>query len=411
MVCGMSWEWKIPKLNVEFDTLENNLGVIIHRKKLLTVAYRILSKFGYRNEEIPEEIHLLEHMMFKPEERIFPVFQKMGGDINGYVAMDEFGIYWNIPHVFQMDAANTVMNIIDKNRHYWTKEMLKREKNVILREISENFSNPRSYIGILVRRKLFGEGAPGTHDPREIERAFNGISIDYIRSKADKMAPEASVLAIVGVAEDGAAEIFGDWSGTPCRVKALKPDPEYGWHFEARETMENFLSVAWIGAPKSTVDSEVLSLLAAILAAFPTSRLYRRLRIVEGLVYYVVALNFSFVDTGYFMINTSTVPRHTREVIGYIMDEVVRIIDDGISEEEVRDMKNMFFGMLYNLTDSKVALSSTLAYNGLFYGDPLKLYNETAVMVSKLRPEDIQRVAREYLKPEKNVVCVIGRKY
>ncbi len=402
--------WEIPELNIVKRRLENSLRIVVYNRNFLTVAFRMLSAYGYRNEDFPEAIHLLEHMLFKPEEKVFTVFQKIGGDINGYVGIDEFGIHWIVPKVFQEKAIEAVRDILTENRRYWTETMLEREKHIILGETREKFSNPRTYVNILLRKKLFGENTPGTHPPEVIEKAFRNATLDTIRREAENISPEISVLAGVGNVDFEKLEHLNTWHGRPSKIKNLKPEPDYGVHFVEKDVQENFIALGWISAPKSSVDSEILSLLGAIMTAFPMSRLYRRLRLELGLVYYVGAANMGFVDTGYFTINTSTVPQKTQYVIEIIRSEITEIIDNGVSMEEIEDMKNLFFGSLYNITDSKIALSSMIAYNELFYGDALKTYRETAVMVSKLKPEDIQRVAKRYLTPEKSVICIVGRK-
>ncbi len=402
--------WKIPKVRVKKKILSNSLRVVYNIRKLLTVTFRILSKHGYRNETFPESVHLLEHMLFKPEERVFPVFQKIGGDINGFVSMDEFSIHWNVPSFFQENAVEVVDRILNENKRYWTENMLEREKFVIVREIGEAYSDPKSYLNIFLRKKLFGEDAPGTHDPEVIENAFKKVTLDDIKHEVDYLSPDNSVLSIVGKLDEKVINKLEHWSGKKPKIKSLKPQPEYGVHVDDRDIPESFLGIAWISAPRSTVEAEVLGLLGAVLTAFPTSRLYRELRVKRGLVYFVSAVNISFVDTGFFVINTATKPKKVDEVINIIKDEIARIIDDGISENEVDDMKNLFFGALYNLTDSKIALSSVLAYNELFYNDSLKLYRVTAERVKNLRLEDVERVARKYLEPNKSVTCIVGKR-
>jgi len=403
-------EWKIPEVYVEKERLSNSLDVIFCIKDYLTVAFRILSKYGYRNETFPESVHLLEHMLFKPEERVFPIFQKIGGDINGYVSTDEFSIYWNVPRIFQDRAIDAVDRIINENKKHWTKDMLEREKHVIVREIGENYSDPKSYLNIFLRKKLFGEYTPGTHSPQEIEKVFRGVTLEDIRREVEHLAPENSVLSSVGKTTKEIVERLDDWVGRAPETKTLKPQPDYGLHIDDREILESYISFGWISPPRSSVEAEILSLMATILTAFPTSRLYKELRVKRGLVYFVGAMNVPYVDTGYFLIHTITTPQNVGKIVEIIKEQIQKIIDEGPTEEELDNMKNMFFGGLYNLTDSKMALSSVLAYNELFYDDPLRTYTVVARRVQKLKIEDVIMAAKRYLDPEKAVICIVGEK-
>ncbi|MEX0569457.1 MAG: M16 family metallopeptidase [Candidatus Njordarchaeota archaeon] len=405
----MKAKWQVPKIDIEEHVLENGLRVIFHWKNFLTITYRILSSYGYRNGDFPEAVHLLEHMLFKPEEKVFPVFQQIGGDINGYVSMDEFSIYWTIPKVFQDEAIAAVKNILTQNKKLWTEHMLEKEKFVIIREIGENFSNPSSYLNIFLRKKIFGPDAPGTHSPEQIEKAFRSVKLDDIKQESENISPEISVMSIVGDFSKEAVRKIEIWNGKKIEQKALKPDPDYGIHKEKRETTEDFIGIAWLGPSRSTPDSEIMGLFGAMMTAFPTSRLYRKLRLEKGLVYYVSAGNVSFIDSGYFAMNTATLPKKTQEVIEIIKNEIANIIDEGITEEELETIKNIFFGTLYNMTDTKTTLSGVLAYGALFFGDPLRVYKETAERVLKLKIKDVQKVVAKYLDPEKMVVCIVGK--
>lgn len=405
----LSVEWEIPKISVEEWRLENSLKVVSYWKEFLTVTYRILSSYGYRNEDFPEAVHLLEHMLFKPEEKVFPIFQRIGGDINGYVSMDEFSIYWTIPKVFQDEAIMAVNNILMENRKLWTEQMLEKEKLVIIREIGENHSNPSSYLNIFLRKKILGENTPGTHSPDQIEKAFRTIKLEDMKQESENIAPQISVLSVVGEFSKETITKIEDWRGKKVQQKPLKPNPDYGTHKEKRETTENFIGMAWLGPPRSIPDSDILGLFGATITAFPTSRLYKKLRLEKGLVYYVSAGSVTFIDSGYFAITTATLPKNTKDVIEIIKNEIAEIIDEGISEEELETMKNIFFGALYNMTDTKTTLSNVLAYGALFFKDPLKIYNETAKRVLKLRTEDVRKVVAKYLDPEKTVICIVGK--
>jgi len=403
--------WEIPKIEITRHRLENCLRVILHRREYLTATYRILMPHGYRNETFPESVHLLEHMLFKPEDNVFPIFQRIGGEINGYVSMDEFSIYWIVPKIFQDKAINGVRKILTENYKYWTGEIFEKEKAVILKELGENFSNPARYIGIFLRKKLFGENTPGTHSPETVEKAFKNITLNDVRAELESISPTDSVLSVVGDVDIEKLEPLKDWRGRGGGWKKLRIETEPGYHFEYRDLPMSYIAIGWISASKKEDYSEILSLLSTILAAFPTSRLYRKLRLEKGLVYYVEAFNVAHIDTGLFAIMTSTTPRHLETVINTTLEEIERIIDEGPTEEEVQDMKNMFFGALYNLTDSKSGLAGVLAYDELFFGDALRLYRKVTKVVQNLKPENVQKAARRYLKPEKNVICILGKKH
>jgi len=348
--------------------------------------------------------------MFKPEEAVFPRFQRIGGDINGFVSMDEFGIYWSMPKVFQREALDAVRDIIMENRRRWTDGMLRREKQIILRELANNYSDPKTYAAIFVRRKIFGEGAPGTHRPEDVEKAFRSVELEDLRREAEKLAPSSAVMGVVGDVNPDLFHMLEEWRGVPAGTRSLSPRPESGIHYEERDYEESFIAIGWPSPPRGRPESKILDLLASSLTAFPTSRLYRRLRLEMGLVYYVVAANVSFVDSGYFTIYTATAPDKTDLVIDAILDELHKVLDEGLEESEVRDMKNMFFGALYSITDTKDMLAGVIAHGELFFGDPLRVYGSVARTIQRLEPDDVRRVAREYLKPKDAVICVVGRR-
>lgn len=396
----------------EFD---NGLRVVLCPKPALTVASHLLILFGERQvePEMPEALHLLEHLVFKPEKKTFDTIKRCGGILNGATGPDGVSFYWWVPSRKVQLALSVYRHILLEAPNYWTHEIVEREKRVILNEVSEAYSKPEGMLSVHFRKKLLGPDAPGAHTPEEVRRAFERLSLGDLKELLSSLTPAVSCCALVGDVSDETANVLAsyldDWRGEKIKLRPIIPKPEVGVHRIQRSDVEStFIRIGWITVDYRHEDNIALRALASILAAFPTSRLYQELRIKRGLVYGVSAVQVSSFDHGYLEISTATRRGKEDEVLEIILRELEKLADEGPDVGELEETKEWLEGTTSLLADSWQSLASVLAENTLVHGNPTWFLDEMLPRLRRLRPEDIQRVARKYLRRERAVVCILG---
>ena len=138
-----------------------------------------------------------------------------------------------------------------------------------------------------------------------------------------------------------------------------------------------------------------------------SSRLMDNIRDNKGLAYDVHSGFAAEKETGAFEVSIQTKNESASEVIAETLKELKRIQAELVSEKELADAKAYLTGSfpLRMDTSSKIAgmLTSIEIYNlGLDY--PQKYTS----LINSITREDIQRVAKKYLHPDRLVIVVVA---
>jgi hypothetical protein len=162
-----------------------------------------------------------------------------------------------------------------------------------------------------------------------------------------------------------------------------------------------------IALPRKHPDYLALDLALKILGGEGGNRLHRVLRSERGLTYGASADMTALKDTGHLVADTDTRSDSTGEVLRLIVDEMSRLQRQRVRPQELADAQAYLTGSfpLKIETPSAIALQ---VLNGVFYGldlDELQTYRER---VNAVTPDDIQRVAREYLRPDRLSIVLVG---
>jgi len=127
----------------------------------------------------------------------------------------------------------------------------------------------------------------------------------------------------------------------------------------------------------------------------------------RGLAYSVYSYFDAGIDTGSFQVVMQTKNETAAEAIGIAKEEIQRLREKEVSEDELQATKDYLVGSFPLRLDTNRRISGFLAQVeffqlGLDYPDR---YPE---LIRRLTREDILRVARLYLQPEKLTVVVVA---
>ena len=107
------------------------------------------------------------------------------------------------------------------------------------------------------------------------------------------------------------------------------------------------------------------------------------------------------------MAETDTRSDATAEVLRLIVDEIARLQREPVSLRELRSAQDYLAGN-FPLTIETPDAIATQVLNVLFYGLPLSDIETYRERVNAITPDDIQRVARQYLQPDRLSVVLVG---
>jgi hypothetical protein len=167
------------------------------------------------------------------------------------------------------------------------------------------------------------------------------------------------------------------------------------------------IRVGNIAIPRKHDDYMALDLAIKVLGGEGANRLHRVLRTERGLTYGASADMNGMKDTGDIVAETNTRSQTTGETLRLMVDEFWRLIRDRVNERELTGAQEYLTGSfpLTIETPSQIALQ---VLNAVFYGlnlNDLETYRER---VNGVTVDDVQRVAREYLHPDRLTIVLVG---
>jgi predicted Zn-dependent peptidase len=176
-----------------------------------------------------------------------------------------------------------------------------------------------------------------------------------------------------------------------------------------KPTDQAHIIVGLRGVPMGHPDHAGFSMMTGILGQGMSSRLFIRLREEMGAGYYVYASHNSSDDTGEFDIGTGTEPKRVEEILQAIKEEIDRLRVIPVSDEELAKTKEYLVGRLFMGLESSDAVAQWYA-GQVVLNQPLKTPEEAERELRKITSDDILRLAKEYLVPERFHVACIGPK-
>jgi zinc protease len=164
-----------------------------------------------------------------------------------------------------------------------------------------------------------------------------------------------------------------------------------------------------IGGLRSDPDYFALIVMNRILGGGFTGRLFKNVRSREGLAYSVFgAYSANFEYPGEFYVGCQTKSESTVHAIRAMIEEVEKIRQDEVTDEELALAKDSFLNsFVFNFDSKGEIVNRLMAYE--YFGYPADFLLKTKANVEKVTKADVLRVARKHLQPDKLQILAVGR--
>lgn len=199
------------------------------------------------------------------------------------------------------------------------------------------------------------------------------------------------------------------------QTNLLFPEVDYNYQttinfIDKPDVNQSVVLMGHIGGLRSNPDYAEVQVMNQVLSGGFSGRLMQEVRTNLGLAYAVFgSYEMNTFYPGQFYTGVMTKSATTAEAIDAIIKEIERLQNEPITQKELRDTKDQFLNsMVFRYDSYEKVLNQRLSneYRGL----PDDAFDQYVEEVKATTVEDVQRVAREYLRPGKLEILVVGNK-
>jgi zinc protease len=405
----------------ELQTLANGLQVVavLHHEQPV-VTMRLLVRAGTSSD--PKGKLGLAHLAAslldqgtksKTAEQMNDEIDFIGGAMGAGAATDL--TFCNM--VVMKDSFEKGMRMLSElaREPAFTPAEIERQRQQMLSGLQVSLEDPEYIANSVFDRLVYGfhpYGMPTNGTPESLASLTRD---DLVAFHKRYFAPNNAILAIVGdvTAEEAfatAKKVFGDWDKKDLSAEKFvqPPDPTRRVIVVNKpDSVQTEVRVGHLGIPRTHPDYMAVNLAIRILGGEGSNRLHQVLRTERGLTYGAQANMDTLKDAGDFEAETNTRSEATGEVLKLIVDEFWRIQRERVSERELGDAKAYLTGS-FPLTIETPESIAMQVVNVLFYGLPLEHLQNFRERVNAVTVDDIQRVARALLRPDRLSIVLVG---
>ena len=400
-------------------TLDNGLRVItLEDFSCPIVNVQVWYHVGSKDEH-PERqgfAHMFEHMMFRGTERLGPtdhmdLIRQAGGECNAYTSFDQT-VYHETLAAHQLELA------------LW----LEAERMSALKIDQTSFDTERK---VVEEERRMGLNAPfGTVYEKVMAEVFREHpyrwtpigKIPHLRSAEVQelrdfwmryYVPNNATLVIAGAVKHAAAQQLAKrhFSWIPRGAEPPRVDVEEPWP-EAKRTVtikEDIAPAPVVGVLFRTVplahpDCVPLDLLTRILVGDDSSRLYRSLVAEKKLAVDAIDISQSLEQEGLLFVGAVINPLGGKPTatMEALEEEIEKLRSGAISDRELLKARNQELKATVTQTLTVEGKASALGRAAVLEGDPAKA-NDRLAAIRRVTLDDLARVARKYLSPQRQI--------
>jgi len=401
--------------------LKNGLRVItvpMADNKTATVLVLVEAGSKYEEKKNNGISHFLEHMCFKGTihrpitGEISLELDALGAESNAFTSHEFTGYYAkayskNVYKLIEIISDMYLNPIFDK------REIVK-EKGVIIEEMNMYKDLPMRKVSDLFMELLYGDTPAGRTILGNQNFIKQANQIDFIDYRQKHYVASATTVVVAGKIDEKAVikkienafkHIKEDPKGSKEKVKECQTKPQIKIEYKKTDQSHLILGVRTFDFFQK--DSLTVSVLAGVLGAGMSSRLFKKLREELGVCYYVRADNDTYSDHGYLGISAGVDNQRVIEVVGVILGEIKKLKTTLVEEKELKKVKEKIIGSLI------LGLESSDAY-AEYYGlqeilrKPIENPKEKIKKIKQVTAEEIKKVANEIFKDNKLNLALIG---
>ncbi len=403
---------QIPEKNVIGETLSNGTTFLYSpNPSNQIVAVNILSKLASCHEHHEKAgmanlcMRLLSAGTAKhTEEEIAINLERNGAHFKAEAGKDTSSVDLMTTTHFLHEDIQTVLELIDSP--IFPEDKLIREREIVRMSIMEQEDSLLTYT-VRTFRKHFFNGHPYGWPNIGLTDTLDSIDRDDLIAFAHAaFDPSNLIVSVVGGSENSHvhSQLRDVFAARSTRKMATFPDPdkacpafEPNSHvIENRESEAEYIVMGYPGCGMKDEASIAFRFMSALLGGSMDSRLFREVRDKRGLCYQVGSNYSPFHDISPLLLYTVTTPANRDQVVQCFEQEINRLKEESISDEEFHRVKMFLCGTYIMSMETNMGQAARYAFyeaGGLGW-EFVNLFPEK---VNQLTADTIKATAHQYL--------------
>ena len=310
-------------------------------------------------------------------------------------------------------AAELVAEIV--RRPSFAPQEIERQRQQVLSGLQVSYDDPTYLASIVFGRLVYGSHAYGLpHNGNE--RTVRAITRQDLQAFHEAhYAPNNALLGIVGdidaeTAFATAERVFGDWERkvVPELTSPSLPEPTQRLVIVDKPgSTQTAIRVGHLGLARTSPDFLAFDVAMKILGGEGGNRLGGVLRTERSLTYSASADVASRRFGGDFMAKTDTRSDATAEALRLMVEEVARLQRERVRPFELQNAQAYLAGSFPLTVEAPNAIAAQVL-EALVYGLDLEELPTYPNRINAVTVDDIQRVSREYLRPQALSIVLVG---
>ncbi|MBI3027781.1 insulinase family protein [Candidatus Woesearchaeota archaeon] len=396
--------------------LKNGITLVFEKNSSKSVAVEVMFKVGsnFESENMAGISHFLEHMLFegtknrKTSRDIANEIEKYGGEFNAYTTGERTAFFIKIINK-RFDTALDILSDMVTNPIF-DSNVIKKEKQVVLKEINMITDDPRLHQWILFQRVLF-ERHPAKNpvygSPNTVKNFDKAHVADYYYSH---YLPNNMVISVAGNVRDVKDKITKYFNSLKPkkiirRLKVREPQQKRIKSLvETRKNLNSYMVLGYKTVPRLHKHSYVLDVIAAILGRGQSGWMFDEIRNKRGLAYQVGVNNENDIDYGFFAVYTNLDKSKIKKAKKIILKQFRRL--EKISKKDLEEAKTYIEGgHTLEMEDNFHRADNLAVWESI---KDAKLADTYFEKIRKVSANDVKMAAKKYLNDDYTLV-VIGQ--
>ena len=402
-------------------TLANGLQlVVVESKRLPLVSYRLAFRTG--NAHDPQELPGLTRMMTemltegtetRTSRQIADEVARLGATLTAGSNADYTTVAASALSMYG-DQILDLMADVALHPSFPENELQLEKQNSKQRLIRQR-AQPDFLASERLSRVIFGQHPYATISatPEAIDATTREKLLSFHRSM---FIPNNAVLIVDGDVERDAVvkrvnDLFGKWGKGQAAEEKFPAPPARStraiYLVDRPGSAQSNIVIANLGLNRTSQDYFPMLVMHTILGAIPSSRLFMNLRESKGYTYSPVSDLDTRRAAGSFRSSAEVRGPVTGASLKEFFYELERIRNEAVTEKELKDAKSFLTGVFPIRLETQEGLIDQLVQIKMLGlpADYLQTYRDR---INAVTAPDVQRVARQYVTPDKVAVVIVG---